>query len=158
MLQIIKAETAEHYRQTQYMFQQYAASLEFNLESQEFDKEVNTLPGAYAPPAGCILLAAISGQFVGCVAFRKIGESICEMKRLFVLPQYRADGIGRLLARSIIAEAEKTGYQQMRLDTVASMTAANALYASLGFQAIEPYCYNPLEDAAYYELTLSQEA
>ncbi len=154
MLQIIKAETANHYEQTRRLFARYADSLGFDIEFQGFSDELAALPGAYAPPSGCILLAVISELFIGCVALRRIDKSICEMKRLFVAPEHRGKGIGRALANFVIDEAQKLGYRRMRLDTVTSMQAANALYTSLGFEPIEAYCYNPLEGAAYYEIDL----
>lgn len=154
MLRIIKAENNDHYRSARNLFQQYAASLDFDLEFQDFNTELQTLPGAYGPPGGCILLAVASNRHVGTVALRAIDSSTCEMKRLFVIPQHRKMGIGGALARSIVREAAKLGYKRMRLDTVASMSEANALYVSLGFRPIAPYCFNPLEHAAFYELNL----
>jgi GNAT superfamily N-acetyltransferase len=154
-LQIIKAETVNHYEQARILFAQYADSLSFDLDFQGFSEELDTLPGEYAPPAGCILLAVVSGRFIGCVALRAIDASTCEMKRLFVVPKYRQKGAGKNLALAVIDEAQKLGYSKMRLDTVASMKTANALYASLGFKPIEAYTYNPLEGAAYYELALT---
>ena len=155
MLQIIKAETANHYKHTRKLFARYADSLGFDIEFQGFSDELAALPGAYAPPSGCILLAAISELFIGCVALRRIDKSICEMKRLFVAPEHRGKSIGRALASFVIDEAQKLGYKRMRLDTVTSMQAANALYTSLGFKPIEAYCHNPLEGATFYELHLN---
>jgi len=154
MLQIIKAETANHYKHTRKLFERYADSLGFDIEFQGFSDELAVLPGAYAPPSGCILLAAISELLIGCIALRRIDKSTCEMKRLFVAPEHRGKGIGRALASFLIDEAKKLGYKRLRLDTVTSMQAANALYASLGFKPIEAYCHNPLEGAAFYELNL----
>jgi ribosomal protein S18 acetylase RimI-like enzyme len=154
MLKIIRAETAIHYAQTRILFAEYAASLDFELDFQNFNDELALLPGGYAPPEGCVLLAEHSGRFVGCVALRKIDTEICEMKRLFVIPEFRGKNLGRTLAREVINAARELGYKHMRLDTVASMTAANALYVSLGFRPIAAYCYNPLDQANYYELSL----
>jgi ribosomal protein S18 acetylase RimI-like enzyme len=154
MLKIIRAEKAGHYAQTRTLFAEYAASLDFKLDFQNFNEELVSLPGAYAPPEGCILLAEHSGQFAGCVALRKIDTKICEMKRLYVIPEFRGKNLGRTLAREVINEARELGYKRMRLDTVASMATANALYVSLGFRPIAAYCYNPLDQANYYELSL----
>ena len=151
----MKAETAHHYEQTRKLFARYADSLGFDIEFQGFSDELAALPGAYAMPSGCILLAEISELFIGCVALRRIDKSTCEMKRLFVALEHRGQGIGRILASSVIDEAQKLGYKRMRLDTVTSMQAANALYTSLGFKPIEAYCYNPLEGATFYELNLN---
>lgn len=150
MVQIISAESAEHYEEVKKLFTQYSCSLDF--EFQGFTQELSALPGEYSPPAGCMLLARISGQFVGCVALRSLGKSISEMKRLYVIPEYRGKNIGRKLALAVIEEARRSGYKHMRLDTVTSMKEARALYVSLGFYPIEAYCNNPLGQAEYYEL------
>jgi len=151
---ITPARTAEHYQWANTLFTRYAESLDFDLEFQNFTLELENLPGDYAPPSGCILLAEYSGNCVGCVALRPLDDSICEMKRLYVLPEFRGKHIGYALANAIIAEAKHIGYRRMRLDTVASMSSARSLYAQLGFYSIAAYCYNPLADAAYMELRL----
>jgi GNAT superfamily N-acetyltransferase len=155
MAEIFAAETSEHLSAVRELFEQYACSLGFDLGFQDFAVEVENLPGDYAAPDGCILLARHSGRIVGCVALRKWDNRICEMKRLFVTPEERGHGVGRLLAEAVIAHARQTGYESMRLDTLAPMQAANGLYASLGFQPIAPYRYNPIEGARFYELVLS---
>ena len=114
------------------------------------------LPGAYKSPGGCILLARFNDLPVGCVALRKISEGICEMKRLYVQPQFREKGVGKILADSVIEEARRIGYRQMRLDTVPAMKSARALYESLGFVKIPAYRYNPIEGATFMELDLKQ--
>jgi len=154
MVQIIWAETEEHYQQAKLLFRQYASALDFDLDFQGFGNEVIMLPGVYSPPDGCILLASDIDRYVGCVALRKLENTICEMKRLFVIPEYRAKKIGKLLAQKIIDAARKAGYEIMRLDTVEAMKEANRLYLSLGFRRIEAYCYNPIEKAVYYELNI----
>ena len=135
--------------------QEYADSLDFELDFQDFREEMETLPGKYAPPLGSILLARENGETVGCVAVRPLGEDICEMKRLYVRPAYRGKRLGRELALAIIEEAKRLGYKAMRLDTVVAMKEASALYRTLGFQTIYAYCYNPLPDAMYFELKLA---
>lgn len=137
------------------LFQEYADSLDFELDFQDFREEMETLPGKYAPPLGSILLARENGETVGCVAVRPLGEDICEMKRLYVRPAYRGKRLGRELALAIIEEAKRLGYKAMRLDTVVAMKEASALYRTLGFQTIYAYCYNPLPDAMYFELKLA---
>jgi len=136
------------------LFQEYADSLDFELDFQDFREEMETLPGKYAPPLGSIFLARENGETVGCVAVRPLGEDICEMKRLYVKPAYRGKRLGRELALAIIEEAKRLGYKAMRLDTVVAMKEASALYRTLGFQTIDAYCYNPLPDAMYFELKL----
>ena len=153
-IRIVPAQTAEHYECIRALFKQYADSLDFDLDFQQFGHELDTLPGDYAPPDGCLILAEDSGRWAGCVALRRLEDDICEMKRLYVLPDSRDKGIGRILAQAVINEARSRGYAKMRLDTVESMHAARALYASLGFYAIRPYRYNPIDGASYLELKL----
>ena len=154
MIRIIVAQTEAHYQQVRTLFKQYADSLDFDLEFQGFSEELESLPGEYAPPRGCILLAEDSGKFAGCVALRPLEDCVCEMKRLFVSSGYRGRGIGRMLACSVIDRAREMGYQKMRLDTVASMREARTLYYSLEFKNIEAYRFNPINDASYLELEL----
>ena len=154
MLKIIRAETTDHYEQARKLFTEYVDSLGFDLEFQGFSEELASLPGAYSSPTGCLLLAIDSGSFVGCVGLRKIDEITGEMKRLYVIPDYRGKKIGQILARDAIDEARRLAYKRIRLDTLASMKEANALYMSLGFRQIEPYYNNPLKHVIYYELIL----
>jgi len=153
MIQIITAQKEAHYHKVRELFRQYADSLDFDLGFQGFSQELATLPGNYAPPQGCILLAGEAGRFVGCVALRPLEDNICEMKRLYIRSGYRGQGIGRMLACSVIGKAREIGYEKMRLDTVATMNEARTLYYSLEFQNIKAYRYNP-HDANYMELEL----
>ena len=154
MTNIIHAKTDDQYQATRELFMAYADSLGFDLEFQGFSRELAELPGDYKATAGCILLAATDDGYAGCVALRPLQQNICEMKRLFVVPAYQGRGIGKMLARAVIAEARQQGYQKMRLDTIASMQAAQKLYVSLGFKTIEAYCYNPLDNPCFMELEL----
>ncbi len=139
------------------LFREYAASLEFDLDFQDFDDEVACLPGEYAPPRGRLLLARdrTEDTAAGCVALRPFGPGICEMKRLFVVQACRGLGVGRALAVAVIDAARDAGYEKMRLDTTARMIAANTLYRELGFHPIDAYRHNPLPDARFWELELS---
>jgi len=156
MTRIIQAQTREHYQKVRKLFQQYADSLGVDLEFQGFSQELANLPGDYAPPQGCILMAVSAREFVGCVALRPLEDRICEMKRLYVLPDFRRRKIGWTLAQDIIDEARTRGYARMRLDTIESMTEAKQLYRSLGFRPIKPYRYNPLDNPTYLELDLRE--
>ena len=137
------------------LFSEYAQSLGFSLCFQSFDTELTNLPGDYAPPSGCLLLLTVNLIPAGCVALHRIASEICEMKRLYVRPQFRAKGLGRLLAERVIEEARHIGYRKIRLDTVAPvMAAAVSMYRNLGFQEIAPYRPNPIEGTLYLELAL----
>ena len=152
---ITQATEAEQIVQARALFQEYAASLNFDLCFQSFDKELAGLPGKYAAPRGRLLLAECEGKAAGCVALRPLEDGIREMKRLFVRPAFRGKRLGRALAERIIDEARSVGYTCMRLDTVPStMASAVALYRELGFVEIPPYCVNPIEGALYFELAL----
>jgi ribosomal protein S18 acetylase RimI-like enzyme len=136
------------------LFEEYAQGLGFDLCFQNFDQELAELPGRYALPAGGIWLAWMDRMPAGCVALRSLDAGTCEMKRLYVRTAYAGQGLGRALAEAAIAGARQRGYQRIRLDTLVTMTAANALYKKLGFHPILPYCANPLAGALYYELAL----
>jgi ribosomal protein S18 acetylase RimI-like enzyme len=140
------------------LFSEYAASLGFDLCFQDFDKELRELPGEYAAPDGCLLLAQEEGKALGCVALRRIDQQTCEMKRLYVRPEARGLKLGRKLAEAIVAEAQRLGYYRMRLDTLPSMGEAIALYRTLGFRETDAYRYNPIPGAIFMELELVPES
>lgn len=150
-----QAESAAQIAQIRELFLEYAQSLGFSLCFQSFDKELAGLPGDYAPPEGRLLLAKYEGAPAGCVALHKMEPGVCEMKRLYLRPQFQGKGLGRALAETIIAEARGVGYKRMRLDTVEpKMKNAVALYRRLGFKEIPPYRENPIAGAMYMELEL----
>lgn len=153
-LEITRVETDEGLGEIRVLFREYEASLDFDLDFQDFEEEMADLPGKYAPPEGCILIATAGDDPAGCVALRKLEDWICEMKRLYVRPRFRGLRIGAALASAIADEARRIGYGRMRLDTVVSMKEARSLYTSMGFEEIAAYCHNPLPNAAYMELRL----
>jgi ribosomal protein S18 acetylase RimI-like enzyme len=138
------------------LFRDYAASLGVDLSFQGFDAEVASLPGAYAPPAGTLLLAVSPHTTpLGCVAVRKLPEDdACEMKRLYTTPAARGTGIGRALTIAAIEAATQAGYRTMRLDTLPAMVTAQALYRDLGFEITPPYYATPLPGTLFLRKTL----
>jgi len=155
VLRITQASSKSDIEHARALFKEYEAGLNLSLCFQNFDQEIANLPGDYAPPRGRLLLAGEFDQVMGCVALRPLGPTICEMKRLFVRPEYRDRGLGRILVEAIIEEARKLGYTHMRLDTIADrMDRAVALYKSIGFVEIQPYRNNPVDSATFMELDL----
>ena len=157
MLKLVKVTGGEDLSHVRELFLAYAEWIGIDLSFQNFNNELENLPGDYAPPGGCLLLALYDDQPAGCVAVRKIDAEICEMKRLYVTPEFNGLGIGKRLATEIIAEAKRLGYAKMRLDTMPKMAPAQKLYRSLGFKEIEPYRYNPVEGTIFMELDLTTE-
>ncbi|HYD26240.1 GNAT family N-acetyltransferase [Brevundimonas sp.] len=133
------------------LFAGYAASLPVDLGYQDFEGELSALPGKYAPPAGELFLARdAAGAPLGCVGLRPLADDgCCEMKRLFLLPAARGLGLGRALTEAVVDQARRAGYRELRLDTLASMTAAQALYGKMGFERAEPY-YAPTPEGTVF--------
>jgi ribosomal protein S18 acetylase RimI-like enzyme len=154
-VELIHVEDGPQVDDIRQLFLEYARSLDFDLCFQNFDQELRELPGEYAPPEGRLILCRVGRAVAGCIALKSLGDGICEMKRLFVRPQFRGKGLGITLGRRIVEEARNIGYTAMRLDTIAGkMEPAIALYRSLGFREIPPYYDNPIPNAAYFELDL----
>lgn len=153
---ILEAISTEEVSEARSLFLEYAASLDFSLCFQNFQQELDTLPGKYSPPDGVLLLAAGKpGESAGCVAVRPLGEGACEMKRLYVRPAYRGTGTGRELVEAAVAWARMGGYRAMKLDTVPGrMDAAIGLYRRLGFVECEPYYETPVEGSLFFTLAL----
>ncbi len=136
------------------LFVEYARSLDVDLAFQDFETELATLPGKYAAPAGRLLIARRGDDAVGCVAMRALGDADCEMKRLFVRPTVRGTGLGRRLAERICDEAREAGHARILLDTLPTMADAQRLYATLGFEPIAPYVFNPVVGTKFLAKTL----
>lgn len=153
-LEIRIAETVADIAAIRGLFVEYAESLGFSLCFQGFDRELAELPGCYAPPRGSLRLALTDAVPAGCVAVRPLDVDICEMKRLYVKPDQRRSGLGRRLVDVALQDARRIGYGVMRLDTLSTMTAAIALYRSVGFRTIPAYYDNPIESAVYLECSL----
>ena len=138
------------------LFRAYADSLPIDLGYQGFDGELVTLPGKYAPPTGALLIARdANGAALGCVAMRALDyPGVCEMKRLYVAPEGRGSGLGKALALSIIEAARAAGHSEMRLDTLASMQSAQALYRALGFTEIASYYDSPIAGTVFMSMKL----
>ena len=154
-MQIIEATALPDIERARSLFREYETSLGVDLCFQGFEQELAGLPGAYAPPSGRLLLAVDGDRPAGCIALRPLGADGCEMKRLYVRPEFRGRRVGRLLAERLLAEARAIGYARLRLDTLPSMKEAIPLYRSLGFAEIAPYYANPVPGALFMELALT---
>src|ERR1700722_8210231 len=136
------------------LVRQYIASLNLDLSFQNIENELQNITTEYGVPSGCFFIARTSEKAVGCIGLRKHKDGICEMKRLYVMPEIRGQGIGKLLIQRVIEEARKLNYRKMLLDTLPTMTAAQEIYKDLGFTEIPPYRFNPIEGTMYLQLEL----
>jgi len=157
-VRLITVDTTELIASTRSIFREYAASLDVDLNFQGFEAELATLPGEYAAPSGQLLLAMVDDDVAGCGAFRPLADvdypNACEMKRLYVRPAFRRFGLGRLMAQRLLDDARRAGYSHMLLDTLDDMESARELYATLGFEDVAPYYYNPIPGAHYLRAKL----
>lgn len=153
--EIVTVTSAGQFEQARLLFQEYADNLGVDLCFQGFDEELANLETIYTPTDGSLLLAFYDKQIVGCVAVRKLEAGVCEMKRLFVKPQFQGFRIGKNLIVSIIEKSRRLGYERMRLDTLPEMAKAQKLYSSFGFEKIPAYRYNPDPQTIFMELNLS---
>ena len=140
------------------IFQEYADSLDVDLEFQNFADELAHLPGEYSAPRGLLLLAEVDGSIAGCCALRPLDNvdyaNACEMKRLYVRRAFRRFGLGRQLAEALLDAARLAGYSSVLLDTLDDMESARALYTDLGFEEIPPYYHNPIAGAHYLKVDI----
>ncbi|MFO7685584.1 MAG: GNAT family N-acetyltransferase [Desulfobacterales bacterium] len=154
-MNIKRAQTTDELEEIRRLFREYEAFLDFGHCFQDFEKELAGLPGHYAPPEGELLIAVNGRTAAGCAALRQYKGGICEMKRLFVRPEFRRQRLGRMLAERIIEEAVKLGYTSMRLETLDRLVEAVRLYESLGFRhRHHPHCRTPVAGVLYWELPL----
>ncbi|MBQ0932680.1 GNAT family N-acetyltransferase [Ideonella sp. 4Y16] len=157
-IQLLSPDTPEALDATRTIFREYATALGVDLCFQGFEAELAALPGDYAAPTGGLLLAWVDGELAGCGAFRPLPDvdyaNACEMKRLYVRRAFRRFGLGRQLAQALMDTALQAGYSAMLLDTLDDMEAARELYASLGFEEVPPYYYNPIPGAHYLKADL----
>ena len=151
---IVWATTPEDMDVARGLFREYAASLNVDLCFENLDKELERLPGEYAPPDGRLLFAMVDKNIEGCVALKKAGDHLCEMKRLFVRPAFHGMGIGKRLVLTLMDEARAAGYRRLRLDTLPSMQEAIRLYRRLGFAEIHPFRPVPVPGTLYMEIKL----
>jgi GNAT superfamily N-acetyltransferase len=154
MIRLVQPDSPASWAVARRLVEAYAASLDIDLGFQDFQHEITSLQRAYGPPDGAFLVAEQDGRGIGCVALRQFAQDTCEMKRLYVSPDGRGQGVGRALAEGIISEARRLGYARMLLDTLPSMREAHRLYAALGFTPIPAYRYNPVPGTTFMELRL----
>lgn len=157
-IELISPDKPEGLHATREIFREYASTLSVDLDFQDFDTELDSLPGDYASPRGALLLALVDGAVAGCCALRPLDNSdypnAAEMKRLYVRKAFRGFGLGRQLAEAILDDARRAGYSCVLLDTLDEMEAARALYEDLGFEEIPPYYHNPHAGAHYLKVDL----
>lgn len=157
-IELVEPASADAFDEVREVFREYAEALGVDLCFQGFDEELAALPGEYAAPGGALLLVYVDDELAGCGAVRPLADvdypNACEMKRLYVRRAFRRFGLGRVLAQALLDRARQAGYSCVLLDTLDDMEAARGLYASLGFEEIPPYYFNPLPGAHYLRAEL----
>lgn len=133
---------------------EYQTELGVDLCFQSFQEEMANLPGQYAPPSGLLVLILANSQPAGCIAIRQLDNTTCEMKRMYVRPDFRGQGIAKSACEFLISEARNLGYQEMKLDTLRTLTPAISLYQSLGFAECAAYNDGADLDIVYFSLKL----
>lgn len=156
MVTFKKAISDQEFEIGKNLFRAYAKELGIDLAFQNFEDELQHIERQYGAPEGTLIIVySDEGQAIGCFGIRKLDKEICELKRMYIHPEFRGQGIGNLLMEASIEAGSQLGYQKIRLDTLATMLPAIGLYKSYGFYAIEPYRYNPMEEAMYFERKLT---
>lgn len=136
------------------IFREYVRSPTADLGFQDYEREFADLPGKYAAPRGCVLLAWAGDELLGCGALRPVDDSSCEMKRVYLRPAARGRQLGRQLVERLLAEAREAGYRRVCLDVLPEFVAARRLYASLGFVPAPPVSFNPVPGTLFLALNL----
>ncbi len=154
MLKIVPATTAQDLEEVRILFGEYSSLVAEALCFQNFDQELEALPGEYAPPGGALLIARDKDAAAGCVALRQLDAGTGEMKRMYVREAYRGSGLGRRLALAVIEEARKRKCARVVLDTLPKLAPAIALYRDLGFRETGPYLASPTPGAICFELRI----
>lgn len=158
-ISIIKAQSQQQIISATHLFKEYADSLDFTLSFQNFEKELQQIPVMYGSPKGALLLVEVEGKYIGVAGLRNIeNQSTCEIKRMYIKPEFQGKGLGKLLIQALIDEAIALHYEIIKLDTLGpKMPAAVALYKSFGFVETPPYNYNPYEGVLYFEKKISND-
>jgi putative acetyltransferase len=155
VLKIVPATTAQDLADVRTLFGEYAGLVAEALCFQNFDQELEALPGPYVAPGGVLLIARNGAVAAGCAGLRRIDHATGEMKRMYVRERYRGGGLGRRLAVAVIEEARKRGHERIVLDTLPKLSTAIALYRDLGFRECKPYLAAPTPGALCFELRIS---
>jgi putative acetyltransferase len=154
-IELRQADSPERLALVRGLFREYAEAIGTDLEYQGFSAELAALPEPYVPPNGALLIAQAGSDVAGCAGLRRLDSGVAEMKRLYVRPAYRSSGLGKRLVEAVIQAARQAGYHELRLDTLPSMSSAQALYDRLGFHEIPPYNDRYLPGTRFYSLPLS---
>ncbi len=155
-MQFYLAKTDDDYTQARVLFEEYADTININLDFQHFDEELDGLKKMYASPDGGIILVKEESEIIACVAIRKISESVGELKRMYTKPSHQNKGIGKVLLEKALQLAKDCNYSVVKLDTLNYMQPAIHLYQQAGFYETPPYYHNPVETAIYFEKVLAE--
>lgn len=156
-IRLVQPRSTVDWRLARRLIEEYASSLNLDLSFQDISHELEHLDEEYGPPAGVFLLAEEGGSYLGCVGLRRFSGDAGEIKRLYIVPAARGRGVGRLLAKAIVARGRQLEYESLLLDTLPSMQHAQRLYLSLGFRPTAAYRYNPVAGTTFLELKLHPE-
>lgn len=138
------------------LFRAYLGELNEDLCFQSFDTEIDNPLYKYSAPVGALFIAFYNAMPVGCIALQPLQEAhTCEMKRLYVVPDYRKIGVADALVKALLQEAQSLGYTTMKLDTLERLQAAIQLYQKFGFETVTAYYDNPLPNVVYMQKKLS---